>query len=112
MLFLATATLRDTRDAPRERMLGLIASTWATIDQLEKDGKVVTGGAYVGKRGGCIVADVDSHEDLAALLNRVPISGYLDWEVTPLVPAQSALESARWAVTQLQQREPATARAD
>lgn len=47
-----------------------------------------------------------------ALLNRVPISGYLDWDVTPLVPAKSALESAHWAVTQLEQREPAGVSSD
>lgn len=48
MLFLATATLRDMQSVPRERVLGLVASTWATIDQLEQDGKVVVGGAAPG----------------------------------------------------------------
>lgn len=105
-LFRATETLRDTQSVPRERVVGLVASSWATINQLEQDGKVVNrAAAYVGRRGDCITADVYSREELAALLSRVRITAYLDRDVTPLVPAKIALESARWAVTQLEQRE-------
>ncbi len=100
MLFLVTADVRETSNVPQERLLGMLASTWEVIKQLETDGKVVVGGAFVGRRGGCVVADVDSHEELSDMLNRLPVSALLDWEAIPMIPAQSALDSAKWAMKQ------------
>ncbi len=79
----------------------MAASTWELIKQLENSGKVVAGGAFVGQRAGCVIADVESNEELADLLNRLPLVAYLEWEVVPLIPAERALESAKWALQQL-----------
>ena len=59
------------------------------------------GGAFVGQRAGCVIADVQSHEELSEMLNRLPLSGYLEWEVVPMIPAEHALESAKWALQEL-----------
>ena len=101
MLFFVKAELAEQAPMPREQFLGMMASTWQVIKQLEGSGKVVAGGAFVGQRAGCVIVDVDSNEELADLLNRLPLSAYLDWEVVPLISADRALDSAKWALQQL-----------
>jgi len=101
MLFFVHAELTEQPAMPREQYLGMIASTWQTIKQLENSGKVVGGGAIVGRRAGVVIVDVDSHEELADLLNRLPLSAYLEWDVAPLIAADRALDSAKWALQQL-----------
>ena len=64
MLFFVHAELAEQPSMPREQYLGMIASTWQTIKQLENSGKVVGGGAIVGRRAGVVIVDVDSHEEL------------------------------------------------
>ncbi|MDP3767240.1 MAG: muconolactone Delta-isomerase family protein, partial [Dehalococcoidia bacterium] len=65
--------------------------------------------AFIGQRGGCVIADVESNEELADMLNRLPLSGYLEWEVVPMIPAERALESAKWALQQVSQASRAAA---
>jgi hypothetical protein len=101
MLFFIRAELRDRPTLSREQWLAMVASTWEVIKQLENSGKVVTGGAFVGQRGGCVIADVESNEELADMLNRLPLSGHLEWEVLPMIAADRALESAKWAMQQM-----------
>jgi muconolactone delta-isomerase len=101
MLFFVRAELSEQPPMPREQYLGMIASTWQVIKQLESNGKVVTGGAMIGRRAGVVIVDVESNDELFDVLNRLPLSGYLDWEVIPLIPADRALESAKWALQQL-----------
>ncbi|HEX9640128.1 MAG TPA: muconolactone Delta-isomerase family protein [Candidatus Krumholzibacteria bacterium] len=103
MLFFVRAELQEQPPIPREQWLGRLASTWEVIKQLEQNGKVIAGGAFVGQRGGCIIADVASNEELFDMLNRLPVAGYLEWDVVPMIPAEHALDSAKWA---LQQRTP------
>lgn len=107
MLFFVKATLEGQIPAPQDKWLGMTAATWETIKQLEGSGKVIAGGAFVGQRGGCVIVDVDTNEELADLLNRLPLFAHLEWEVVPLIPADRALESAKWA---MQQRSLATTR--
>jgi muconolactone delta-isomerase len=101
MLFYVKASLNEQPPMPREQYLGMIASTWQVIKQLEANHKVVCGGAMIGQRAGVVILDVESNEELADTLNRLPLSGYLDWEIVPLIPADRALESAKWALQQL-----------
>jgi len=98
MLFFVKAHLSDVPPVPRELYLGMVVSTWEVIKQLENDGKVVAGGALIGQRSGIVIADVASNEELSEMLNRLPLSAYLEWEVVPLVPAERALEAAKWTL--------------
>lgn len=98
MLFFVKASLPDIPPVPRDLWLGMVVSTWEVIKQLENDGKVVAGGAIIGQRSGLVIADVSSNEELSDMLNRLPLSAYLNWEVVPLVSAQGALDSAKWAL--------------
>ena len=101
MLFFIKAELRREPPLPRQEWLGRMASTWEVIKQLENSGKVVAGGAFIGQRAGCVIADVESNEELAEMLNRLPLFAHLDWEVVPMIPAERALDSAKWALQQL-----------
>jgi muconolactone delta-isomerase len=78
----------------------MIASTWESLAQLEKNGKVIAGGSLIGQAAGVVIVDVASHEELSELINRLPISAYLDWEIAPMVPTQSALDAAKWSLQQ------------
>ncbi len=98
MLFYVKASLPDVPPVPRKLWLGMVVSTWEVIKQLENDGKVLAGGALIGQRAGLVIADVASNEELAEMLNRLPLSAYLDWDVAPLIPAQQALEAAKWTL--------------
>ena len=98
MLFFVKASLPDVPPVPRELWLGMVVSTWEVIKQLENDGKVLAGGALIGQRSGIVIADVASNEELSEMLNRLPLSAYLEWEVTPLVAAERALEDAKWTL--------------
>lgn len=101
MLFFVKAELRDSPPMPREQWIGRVAATWEVIKQLENNGQVLAGGAFVGQRGGCVIVDVASNEELAELMNRLPVFAHLNWEVVPMIPADKALESAKWALQQL-----------
>ena len=101
MLFFVKAHLSDVPPIPRELYLGMVVSTWEVIKQLENDGKVVAGGAIIGQRSGIVIADVASNEELSEMLNRLPLSAYLEWDVAPLIAADRALDSAKWALQQL-----------
>ena len=101
MLFFIKAELRGQPAMPREQWLGMTASTWQVIKQLEENGKVLAGGAFIGQRAGCVIVDVDSNDELADILNRVPLFAYLEWDVVPLIPADKALDGAKWALQQL-----------
>jgi len=101
LLFFVKGELRQQEELPNEKWLGMVASTWQAIKQLENNGKVLAGGAMIGKRAGCVIVDVDSNEELFELLTRLPVAGYMEWEVVPLIPADKALDTAKWALQQL-----------
>ena len=50
------------------------------------------------RRAGCVIVDVDSNEELSDLLVRLPVAAYMEWEVVPLIPADKALDAAKWAL--------------
>ena len=45
MLFYIKGELREQESLPVEKWLGMVASTWQLIKQLENNGKVLAGGA-------------------------------------------------------------------
>src|SRR5207247_2996509 len=98
MLFYVKGELREQESLPNEKWLGMVASTWQAIKQLENNHKVLAGGAMIGKRAGCVIVDVDSNEELSDLLVRLPVAAYMEWEVIPLIPADKALDAAKWAL--------------
>ena len=97
MLYFVKAELRQMPPMPREQWMGQVTATWQVLAELERTGKAKGVGALLGRAAGVAIVDMDSHEELAVLLQRLPVSAYLDWEILPMVSAQQALENARWA---------------
>lgn len=97
MLYFIRAELKQMPPMPREKWMGQIVATWQVLAELERVGKAKGVGAMLGKPAGVAIIDAESHDDVAVLLQRLPVSAYLDWEIAPMVSAQQALENARWS---------------
>jgi len=61
-----------------------IMPTFAAIETLQSDGRIVGGGLPVGERTFVLIVEAASHEELDNLLRDLPAWGALEWEVTPL----------------------------
>ena len=97
MLYFVKAELRQMPPMAREQWLGQVVATWQVLSELERTGQAKGVGALLGKQAGVAIIDSESHEALAQLIQRLPVSAYLEWEIVPMVSAQQALENARWS---------------
>ena len=60
----------------------------------EREGRI-NGGSFAGRRGGCMIIDAPSHEELADLLMTLPFWGLQDWTITPLSSNEAAVKRVR-----------------
>jgi muconolactone delta-isomerase len=60
----------------------------------EREGRI-HGGSFAGRRGGCMIIDAASNEELADLLMTLPFWGLQDWKITPLSSNESAVKRVR-----------------
>jgi muconolactone D-isomerase len=60
----------------------------------EREGRI-HGGTFAGRRGGCMVIDAASNEELADLLTTLPFWALQDWKITPLSSNESAVQRVR-----------------
>ncbi|MHB8377372.1 MAG: muconolactone Delta-isomerase family protein [Dehalococcoidia bacterium] len=97
MLYFVRAELRQMPPMPREQWMGQVVATWQVLAELERTGRAKGVGALIGKAAGVAIIDLESHDELAVLLQRLPVSAYLEWQIEPLISAQQALENARWS---------------
>jgi len=74
-----------------------------SLESLAKmaDEKKLTGGILAGQRAGAFVIDVQSNEEVGAILAGLPFWGLIKWDVTPLQSIRSAVERDRKAVEAL-----------
>lgn len=75
--------------------------TTAILQDLKKKGKIESYYSFAGIAGGFIIADADSHEELNEQISTLPITGFTQIEVYPLITIESALETFKKAVAQL-----------
>ncbi len=78
------AQLLDTVVVPSLEML----AKW------EGEGRI-HGGSFAGRRGGCMIIDAASNEELADLLMTLPFWGLQDWKITPLSSNEAAAKRVR-----------------
>jgi muconolactone D-isomerase len=50
----------------------------------QKQDKILAGGVFAGRKGGCYIYDVESNEELHRLISQIPGHAFLDTEVIPL----------------------------
>ncbi len=79
-------------------MLEVVVKEWECLLDYAKQGKVIAGGAMTGRRGGCGIFQVDSIEELHALIGQMPMYPFADWEIIPLTPTEFTLEAAKRAL--------------
>ena len=60
----------------------------------EREGRI-HGGSFAGRRGGCMIIDAPSNEELADLLMTLPFWGLQDWKITPLSSNEAAVKRVR-----------------
>jgi muconolactone delta-isomerase len=97
MLYYVKAELRQLPPSSREQWLGQVVATWQVLAELERTGKAKGAGALLGRQAGVAILDAESHEEVAVILQRLPVYAYLEWEIVPMISAQQALENARWS---------------
>ena len=77
----------------------VIAPSLEMLAKWEREGRI-HGGSFAGRRGGCMIMDAASNEELADLLPTLPFWGSLNWKITPL----SSNEATAKRVRQMSQR--------
>ncbi len=80
---------------PREEFLPLVVKEWETVMRQRDEGKVVGVWGFTEGRGGVVIYDVASREELEACLRELPMDPYARWEVEPLMSAEEALGKTR-----------------
>jgi len=96
MRFMIKHTPKDEVLAtPPEEMQDLIIDHLEYLIGLEDEGKVVDSGAFAGLRGGFLVMEAESIEELDGMLSRAPGMPFLNTEVYPLVDLRTRLERLR-----------------
>lgn len=95
MLYLVKSELKGGYPLPPEQWLELAAKYLESIMEYKKQGKIVAHGGFVGRQAGCIIWDVDSNEELQRLLTQQPLWPFMEWEITPLISTEHALESIK-----------------
>ncbi len=79
----------------------LIVPGLEAVVKLEKERKILAGGVFVGTRGGVVIMEAASHDELDRLLVSLPFWGIMKIEVTPLESFESRVELTRKMVEQL-----------
>jgi len=101
MLFLTTCEVIGEYPLPPQEWLGLVIKMLEAIKEHKQKGKIVVHGAYVGRRAGCIIWDVDSNKELQSLLIQLPLWPFMEWDIIPLLSTDETLESVKQAMQAL-----------
>jgi len=81
----------------------LILPSHDALTNLRAEGKLVAGGYSVGERAGAFIFEVDSNEELDALLQSLPNWGLIKFKVTPLEEVEGRRERDRQQAEQIEQ---------
>lgn len=73
---------------PPQQMIQLMEKVFIPshemIVKLEKEGKILAGGLFVGQRAGAFIIEAESHDEVDKLLQSLPMWGLVKWKVIPL----------------------------
>lgn len=95
MLFLVNSEAKGAYPLPAEQWLELCLKHVEAIMDYKKQGKVVVHGGFVGRKGGIVIYDVESNEELQKLESQLPLWPFMETEITPLISTEEALVSLR-----------------
>jgi len=103
MLFLVKAESKGMLPFGPKESMELVAKECETFVSYAQQGKVLAGGTYAARHGGCGIFDVDSLEELHMLIAQLPMFPFAEFEVVPLISAEQALEGIRMALDALEE---------
>jgi hypothetical protein len=79
---------------------GVYIPSFKMLEQWESE-KKVTGGFLAAQRGGAIIMEASSAEELSSKMTSLPFWGLLNWEVLPLQTFRSGIEDAQRQASEL-----------
>jgi muconolactone delta-isomerase len=62
---------------------------------LQKKGKIIAGGPFLDRRGGCYILDVPSVEEMGEILFNSPLAPWFETEIHPIGSVEETLEGLR-----------------
>lgn len=96
MRFLVKHTPKDgVLLTPPKEMQGIIIDHLEYLVGLEEEGKIVDSGAFAGLRGGFLVVEASSTEELDSMLNLAPGMSFMNTEIYPLIDLRSRIEQMK-----------------
>jgi len=101
MMFLVQGELKGACPLPAKAWMERVVRELEMSVEHEQSGKALAGGTYVGRKGGCLILDVQSVDELNALVSRFPLHPFIDWEVIPLVSFEKSLQGAKQALASI-----------
>lgn len=78
-----------------EQLLEHVIKEWETVIDFKQQDKVLESYGYVDHPGGFIIFNVNSREELDMLLSKLPMNSFTEFEISPLITAEQALERAK-----------------
>jgi muconolactone delta-isomerase len=82
-VFIDPGALLDA-DISRENSITKVLPSQERLAAFERAGTIVAGGVFAGAREVVFLADVDTNDELSALITSLPFWGLLKWRVQPL----------------------------
>jgi hypothetical protein len=78
----------------------LVIPSLQILAQWEREGKA-KGGSFIAERGGAMVLEADSVEQVDQMLGSLPFWGITKWKVRPLVSAETSVAQAQQRVQRI-----------
>ena len=97
MRFLVLSVSREA--LPPEKVRSLIGAMRAWLAEHRAAGKLVEDYSLAGRSGSCRILDVESHEELTAVMAGFPFGPFSDIEVYPLSDLDAALDTYERTMT-------------
>jgi hypothetical protein len=79
---------------------GVYIPSFKMLEKWESEKKAV-GGFLAAQRGGAIIIEASSPEELSSMMTSLPFWGMLNWEVMPLQTFRSGIDDAQRQVSEL-----------
>jgi muconolactone delta-isomerase len=92
---------RQSTPPPPEMLMPMIGAMDAWVGQLRASGKAKAMWAFAGTAGGGGVLEVESHEELDAIMTRFPFGPYSTIEILPLSSLDESLANAKAFVEEM-----------
>jgi Muconolactone delta-isomerase len=98
MLFLVKSEFTQLPPFPPQQIKEIMVQGWERVINYQKQGKILAQGMFAGRKGGCVIWDVESVEELHKFISESHVFPFLETEITPLISIESALESVKLAL--------------